>query len=175
MNTLDVILCVPLVWAAYRGFRKGLIIEVLSLVALAGGIYGAVTFTEVLSPILARNFGLETRFLPVITFALILLGVIAGVMLLGKALEELVNVLALKLVNKILGSLFSTLKVGLIIGALLLVVKAVDSHKTFLPKKTTKRSLLYDPLTNTLSKGLPALKRSGILKDGGDWKNGEPE
>ncbi len=164
INTLDIIICIPLVWGAFRGFRKGFIIEVFSLLALILGIYGALSFSDLISKVMAEDLGLETRFLPVIAFAATLLGVIIGVFVLGKALEKIVNLLALKFVNKLLGSLFSVLKTGLVLGALLLVLKSVDQRASILPKRVTENSLLYHPITNTIEKGIPLLNELDLLK-----------
>lgn len=171
INTLDIIICIPLVWGAFRGFRKGFIIEVFSLLALILGIYGALSFSDLISRILAEDVGLDTRYLPVIAFAMTLLGVIIGVFMLGKALEKLVNLLALKFVNKVLGSLFSVLKTGVILGALLLVLESVDQRASILPAEVTENSLLYHPITNTMKKGIPLLNDSDLLKgaDAGEF------
>ena len=42
MNYFDYLLLLPLVYGLYRGFTKGLIIELASLVALIAGVYGAM-------------------------------------------------------------------------------------------------------------------------------------
>ena len=46
MNFLDVILVLPLIFAAWWGFTKGLIIEIASVLALTLGIYGAVLLAD---------------------------------------------------------------------------------------------------------------------------------
>ena len=45
MNYIDIILAIPLVWAVYRGFTKGFIIEIASLIAMVLGVYGAIHFS----------------------------------------------------------------------------------------------------------------------------------
>ena len=45
MNILDVIIVALLVFAFVRGFVKGFFVEVASLVALVGGIWGAIHFS----------------------------------------------------------------------------------------------------------------------------------
>ena len=46
MNVLDIIILVLLVLGLINGFRKGLFVEVASLVALVAGIYGAIHFSN---------------------------------------------------------------------------------------------------------------------------------
>ena len=51
VNYLDIIFIVPLIWAGFRGFKKGLIIEVSTLIAFGLGIWGGIHFL-----ILLRNY-----------------------------------------------------------------------------------------------------------------------
>ena len=46
MNYLDIIIIIPLIWGAYKGFRKGFIIEIASLIALILGIWGGINFSS---------------------------------------------------------------------------------------------------------------------------------
>ena len=42
MGVLDIIFIIPIVWLAYKGFSKGLIIELATLAALVLGIYASL-------------------------------------------------------------------------------------------------------------------------------------
>ena len=44
MNIIDIVIVVILIFAFVRGFMKGFFVEIASLIALIGGIYGAVYF-----------------------------------------------------------------------------------------------------------------------------------
>ena len=46
MSKIDIILIIPLLWGAFMGFRKGLVLELASLVGLILGIYGAIKFCD---------------------------------------------------------------------------------------------------------------------------------
>jgi len=46
MSNIDIILIVPVVWGLYQGFKKGLVIQVTSFIALGLGIYGAINFSS---------------------------------------------------------------------------------------------------------------------------------
>ena len=46
MNTFDIIIAVLLLFGFIRGLFKGLFVEVASLAALIGGVYGAIHFSE---------------------------------------------------------------------------------------------------------------------------------
>ena len=68
MNYLDFILLVPVVIGAWKGFKKGFIIEVFTLLALFAGIYGAIHFTDYIAEILKENLSVESEYMPIIAF-----------------------------------------------------------------------------------------------------------
>ena len=100
MNTIDIIILIPLLWAAYSGFKKGLIIEIATLLALAGGIYAGVHFSNYASGYLVEK--IDSKMLPLASFGATFLVVVILIFALGKLLEKVVNMVALKLVNKVL-------------------------------------------------------------------------
>lgn len=44
MNFLDLIIILPLIYAAYKGFKHGFIIELFTLLAIIVGIYVGIHF-----------------------------------------------------------------------------------------------------------------------------------
>ena len=49
MNFLDIIIAIPLVYGAYKGFRNGFIMEIFTILALFVGLYAAFTFSDQLT------------------------------------------------------------------------------------------------------------------------------
>lgn len=66
MTILDGFLLLPLAYGAWRGFKKGLIIEVFTLLAIFVGIYLAVRFSDALSNKINDNVGEEYSSTPAI-------------------------------------------------------------------------------------------------------------
>ena len=48
MNFIDVLILIPVIYAAWKGFKHGLIIEVFTLLALVVGIYAGIHFSDFL-------------------------------------------------------------------------------------------------------------------------------
>jgi membrane protein required for colicin V production len=59
MTLLDLFLVLPLIYGAWRGFKKGLIIEIFTLLAIIVGIYVSVHFSDKLSHKIMENVGEE--------------------------------------------------------------------------------------------------------------------
>lgn len=142
MNFLDIIIAVPLLWGAIRGFSKGLIIEAASLIALGIGIFAGLHFSFFITNLI----GIKSEYAPLIGFIITFVLVVIGVFLLAKILEKSVNLLALGFVNKLAGAFFSAVKFAFILSVIITFLEKVDPFGSFIPKKTKDSSLLYKPL-----------------------------
>src|SRR5438105_4595016 len=114
MNYIDIILVIPLLWGLYKGFTKGLIIELASIIALGLAIWGGIKFSDLLTEYIHEHFSWNIKYLPVISFSIIFLGILIGVYAIAKLIEKLAKAVALGFVNKLAGGIFGMLKFGLI-------------------------------------------------------------
>ena len=69
MNYLDIIFLVPLLFALYRGFKKGIIHMVASLAALVLGIIGAIKLRPVFASLLDSLFNISPDYINIIAFS----------------------------------------------------------------------------------------------------------
>lgn len=157
MNYLDIFLALPLLWGAYKGFNKGLVIEAASLAALCLGIYGAIKFSAFTGVFLAENFDMNPKYLPMIAFAITFILIVVGVHFIAKALDKLVSAIALGFVNRLLGVGFGVMKFAFILSILLLGVNLVDSKLELLAEEKKSESLLYKPVLSIAPLIFPAL------------------
>ena len=100
INLLDLILLIPLLLFAFQGYKKGIIIEVATLLALVLGIYAALFFSDYTANLLTGSFNISKEYLNIIAFIVTFIGVLILVLLLGKLLEKVVNLLLLGFINK---------------------------------------------------------------------------
>ncbi|TNE55704.1 MAG: CvpA family protein [Bacteroidetes bacterium] len=148
-----------MVWAAWNGFRKGLIIEVFTLLALLVGIYAGIRFSDMLSERLVGEVRLEPSYLPVVSFLILFLGVGAAVYFAGKALEKLVKIAQLSVFNKLAGAVFSMLKIAYLISILFLIWHGFSPEES----QVKKDSLLYKPFCQLSLYTIPSMKESQFL------------
>ena len=148
MNTIDLVFAVILLWSAYRGFSKGFIVQLATLAALLLGILGAVMFSDFTSSLIIKKFDVSGNYLPIISFAVTFIAIVIAVHLLAKMLNKLIDAIALGIVNRLLGVLFSVLKVAFIVSIILVLVNKADNKFNFIPDETKEKSLLYMPLSN---------------------------
>ena len=148
MNTIDLVFAILLLWSAYRGYTKGFIVQLATLAALLLGILGAVLFSDFTSDIIIKNFDVSGQYLPILSFAVTFIAIVIGVHLFAKMLNKLIDAIALGIVNRLLGVLFSVLKIAFVVSIILVLINKADNKYNFIPDETKENSLLYKPLSN---------------------------
>ena len=163
-NWIDVIIIILLVWAVIKGFRKGFIIELASLVALILGIFGAIKFADFTAGFLTVNVDLPEDYTPLIAFALTFILIVIGVHFLARLIQTLVKMVALNFINRIAGAIFSGLKSALILAFVLFFIESIDQNTQIIPKETKKNSFFYYPMSGFAFDFLPIITNSSYFE-----------
>ena len=158
MNYIDIILFILFLWAAFRGFTRGFIIALASLVALIGGIYLAIHYSYFIGDLYKRWFTTDNKYLPFISFSLTFLMTIGLVYLIAFLLETIVKATGLGIINRLLGVIFNVLKLALIISVIMNLFNFVGDIKPIIPEKQKQESLLYGTVSKIAPSIFPYLK-----------------
>lgn len=162
MNYIDIFILIVLVWFAYKGFTKGLVIELVSLIALGLGVYGGLKFSDTAAEFISGN--VDTEYIPLVSFTITFVVIVVVVFVIGKLIEKIINMVALKFINKLSGAVFGVLKMALIMSVLLTIIESYDQKLGFIPKETKETSLLYYPLLEVSNKILPEIEKNNLFK-----------
>jgi len=154
----DIIFIVIFIWAAYKGFSKGLLVQAATFAALVVGIFGAVKFSGYTTSLILNKTNLEGEYLPLISFALTFIAIVILVHFSARVIEKLIQAVALGFVNRIAGSLFSISKWLFLVSTILVVINTIHSYKPFLPEDKIKESRLYKPVSGLAPLIFPYLK-----------------
>ena len=163
MNYIDILLLIPIIYAAWKGFKHGLIIEIFTLLALFVGIYVGIHFSDFTARYLRETFDINSRYLPIIGFTITFLGVGAMVYFLGKTIEKIIKITQLTPLNKFAGVFFSVVKYLYVLSTVLVILESYDQRIGFFPVKTKNESLLYKPVLNVSKVTIPGMKESSIF------------
>ena len=163
MNFIDVLIFIPLAYAGYKGFKRGLIIEVFTLLALLVGLYAGIHFSDFCAEFLKNTFSWNSKYLSVLTFTLIFLAVGAMVYFAGKTIEQVVKVVKLTPLNKFFGVFFAVLKMAYFLSVLVVLAESFDEKGNFFPAEKKEGSLLYKPVKSISTTTIPGLKESTIF------------
>ena len=162
MNIFDIVITVFLLFGFVRGLMKGLFIEVASLVALIGGVWGAIHFSYFIGDFLEESVSWSEKQISLAAFAITFILIIIVVIMVGKFLTKLADLAALGLVNKALGGVFGLLKIGLILSIVFIFFHRMNSTITFIDEETLEESVLYE----TIKSIAPTIFPSIIKEDG---------
>lgn len=164
VNFLDIIIAIPLVYGAYKGFRNGFIMEIFTILALFVGLYAAFTFSDQLTALFIDTQHEEPEYLPPLIFIVLLIGVGFGVYFAGKALEKVIKVAMLSTPNRIAGGIVGTAKFLYFTGCALMFMKSMDKEEKFISSDTRDNSLLYRFSTEFVSKTIPGVTETYLYK-----------
>ncbi len=163
MSIVDILILIPLGYAAWKGFQHGIIIEVFTLLALLVGIYAGIHFSDVTANWMKNSLGWDSEYLPAIAFTITFLGIGAMVYFAGKMIEQVVKVTNLTPINKAFGIVFAVLKMTYFVSVFLVLLESYDEKGDFLPSSMKEKSLLYNPILKVSTTTIPALKESTLF------------
>lgn len=123
---IDIIVLVLLVLALFKGLRNGLVLAVFSFLAFVIGLAAAVKLSSLVADYLGEATSIGKRWLPMIAFALVFIGVSLLVRLGAKAIEGALRLVMLGWLNRLGGVLFYALLYLFIFS--LLLFYAVQLH-----------------------------------------------
>ncbi|MFO7785858.1 MAG: CvpA family protein [Thermodesulfobacteriota bacterium] len=123
MNILDVIIVVLMVFLIVRGVMRGFVAEAASLVGIVLGIWLGIRYMNNVTTLLRPHLP-ELSFIPVVSFALIFLGVLILCNLLGWGLRVLFKKTFLGWLDRTLGAALAVVK-GVVISYLGIVILTV--------------------------------------------------
>ena len=160
MNYIDIIIAILVLLASIKGFSRGFIKELVSVVSLVLGIYLAVKFSGLVEEYLIENLKDYKEFVSIISFVIVFLIVFLSLKLAGIVISKLAKQLQLNFLNKLLGMLFGSIKALLIISIILFELQHLgETFGVVFPKKQIEKSLLYKPVVNLIPTISPIAKQ----------------
>ena len=117
MNYLDLFLIFVLLFSAYKGYQKGLLIAIFSLLAFFLGLFMAIKFT---APISVNFFSESIYFewIAIAIFIAIFSILIFGIHLLSKALKIILDFTPFGIFDNILGAGLNIFKISFVLSML---------------------------------------------------------
>ncbi len=163
MNTFDIVIIIIFGFCMIRGFFRGLIKELSSIIGVLGGFYAAYTYyMQVAIPL--SGWIQNDSYRNILSFLIIFCAVFLIISILGVIIKYILNIAFLGWADRICGTGFGLIKGVLIVSVLLI------AFTTFLPKgaPVIKNSLLAPHVrmvSEKMVKVVPAeMKRNFLSK-----------
>ena len=116
---IDIIFVIVIILAVFKGYKRGLIVGLFSLIAVIIGLAAAMKLSAVPADYIGKNVNISQQWLPVISFAVVFIIVVLLIRLGANAIERTVEVVALGWLNK-LGGIFLYVAIYTIVFSVLL-------------------------------------------------------
>ncbi len=126
MNIADTVLLVLLLLGGFRGYQKGLLREIVGIVALVLGILAGIVFIEQGATFLSQVFNTYSPILSAFSFLLIFACVVMLATLLGRALKSAINLTPIGYLDGAGGALLGIIKWAFVISLLLWVLDMAE-------------------------------------------------
>ncbi len=142
MNVLDIILAIPMAYFLWKGYKRGLIFEVASLVGIVAGCWAACRFCERVADML--DFSGEWAVLA--AFFITFVAVLLLSMLLGRCVKNIFKMVKLGFIDRLAGALLGFAKAICILGVFLSYVELIDHNEELLKRDVKDCSKFYKPV-----------------------------
>ncbi len=166
MNYLDIILIIPLLWGIFRGFMRGLVMQIATFLAFAGGIWVAVHYNQQVEQLLREKVGMTSEYTPIIAFLCCFIMVMLLVLATGKIVERIMKAAALGLVNKILGAVVGFAKYAFLTCMIIFILDRLNNKMGLYSKDAGNESLMYKYFLKVPQYVYPQIDEIFELKNG---------
>ena len=140
MKLLDIIILIPVIWGAYRGFKKGLFMELSMLIAFIIATILGFKLINMVMLYIQPYFGVENRALPTISFIITFIGVLIGMNFLTKLIKKFLDVSILGSLDDWAGAILGVIKATFILSTFMWLL---DTAKIILPENLTHDTIVY--------------------------------
>lgn len=159
MSFLDIVLGALLAYALYNGIKKGLFVELASLISLVVGIFIAIKFSYILRSIIANYVSWSPKYIDIVSFGLTFLGVVIAIHALAKVFTKIADFAYLGWLNKLGGATFSILKTVLVLSIVFNLFQKININNFIVNKETLDKSMFYNPIQEISGFVYPSLNK----------------
>ncbi len=143
MVYFDIFLGLIIAWGAYNGFSKGLVRELASVLGIICGIYFSKNFYPYLDIKLKPLFETEASYISILSSIIIFLFTIMIFKVIAKLLTKFLKLIALGLLNRIVGSVFGAIKSVLLLCVIVFIFSKINNFVGLSENETLNKSFLY--------------------------------
>ncbi|MEL6606774.1 MAG: CvpA family protein [Bacteroidota bacterium] len=140
MKLLDIVLLLLLALGAYRGFKRGLVVEFFSLGALVLAAMGSTRLLVVALGLCVKWYHGSSEALPYLVFVFLFLIILVTIKGIGQFLKALIKSTLLGSLDRLLGSMIGLLKWSVGVSAYLWLGELLQLR---IPEAYTANTLLF--------------------------------
>lgn len=151
MNVFDIILYIALAWAVFNGWRRGLLLQLLSLVAVVAAFYLSVKYGAATG----RALGMDEGAAAVAGFIIVFLAALVAVGVAGHLMRAVFRFAGLGAADVVLGVAFSVAKILLVMSVLYSWFGALNADYRWASRQTVEESRWLGPVSGLAERLTP--------------------
>ncbi len=136
---LDIIFLIILILAAFKGYRRGLIVGIFSFIAIIVGLAAAIKLSVTVAGYIGKTVKVSDQWLPVISFVVVFLIVVLLVRLGANFIQRTAEVAMLGWINRLGGIIFYLALYIAVFSVILFYAEQVH----LLKQETINKSVTY--------------------------------
>jgi len=149
MILIDILALAFLCWGAYNGFKKGFLIEIISLIVIILSVLLSFKFLSLGMEFVKNYFKTIPVFLPIISFALLFIGLFIVLYTSGKFIKNILTQSVLKDLDKGVGALLGLFKNAFIAGNIFWILEVVNKKVHFIDLTKSTLFPILVPISKT--------------------------
>jgi membrane protein required for colicin V production len=157
MNHVDIILAIPLTIGAIRGFSKGFVHEIASLISIVVGVVLAVVFAGMAGSVLMEYVDWSPNMIKIVAFTTVFILVVIVIKAIARLIEKIFEVAGLSFVNRIAGLGAGTIKFAFLLSILLVFFNYLNRDKILMSDNTRDQSFLYNKVASFVPSIMPGM------------------
>jgi membrane protein required for colicin V production len=136
---IDIVFAILIVLAVIKGYQRGLIVGLFSLVAIIIGLAAAMKLSTAVAGYIGEAVKVSDEWLPVISFAVVFIVVVLLIRWAANAIENAVEVVMMGWLNKLCGIILYTIIYIVVFSVLLFYAEQVH----IIQSETINKSVTY--------------------------------
>jgi membrane protein required for colicin V production len=136
---LDLVFVIILIWAIFKGYRRGLIVGIFSFLAIIVGLAAAIKLSTIVAGYIGKAVNVSDQWLPIISFVAVFIIVVLLVRLGANAIQRTIEIAMLGWVNRLGGIIFYAALYIMVFSVLIFYAEQVHLIK----QETIDKSVTY--------------------------------
>ena len=157
MHWIDILVLVVVGVAIFCGVRRGLVMQLCSLVGIVVAVWASARYGATVGEWLR----IDERYAPLVGFGVVLVGSLVVVTLVGYTLRKIFHLAGLGMTDRLLGALVASLKYLLVLSSIFAAFDYANRSYEFVEEERLDRSFCYRPMCISAQYLLPYVSRLG--------------
>lgn len=151
---IDIIIAIPIVWAAYKGYNQGVWVQLGGIVGVILGAWIGFHFGSQIGEML----NLTGQAAYIAGFVTAIIAVLICVAVLSNLIKGLFRVSGLSIIDHIGGVALALCKIVIILALIIALFDELNAKYNWVERKNIENSYIYTPMKNTADVIFPFAK-----------------